>query len=196
VSPARLRLGEWVALAGAVALLVLLALPWYAYDGPATGGEPAQTGLGGLGWALVALVLLAVLTALAFVAATAAERSPMGPIALNVVAVALGVIALLALLVRLVVEPGLGVAAPDGDVGLRAPAWLAPLAALAMLLGAWRALADERTDTAEAREQTERVLRVRGAARPAPPAHSGAASGAPVDAVADPSRPTEPPRFG
>ncbi len=195
MSPARLRVGEWLALAGALALLVLLLLPWYAYEGPATGREPAETGLGGLGWVLAALVLLAVLTTLAFVAATAAEHSPSGPIALNVVAVAIGTLALLALLVRLVVEPGLGVEAPDGDVGLRAAAWLAPLATLVMLAGAWRAMADERTDTAQAREQTERVLRVRGAARPAPPARSGAAAGAPADAVADPARPADGSRF-
>jgi hypothetical protein len=195
MSLARLRAGEWLALAGALALLVLLLLPWYAYDGRATAGEPAETGLAGLGWALVALVLLAALTTLAFVAATAAEHSPTAPLALNVVAVAVGTLALLALLARLVVEPGLGVEAPDGDVGLRAPAWLAPVATLAMLAGAWRAMADERTDAPAAREQTERVLRVRGAARPAPPRHSGAAAGAPADAVADPARPSEPPRF-
>jgi len=189
VTLARLRPGEWLALSGAVALVVLLLLPWFAYDGPPTGTAPTETGIGGLGWAIVAVVLLAVLAVLAFVAATAAEHSPEAPIALNVVAVALGLVAVLVLAARLVIEPGLGVGASDAQVGLRLPAWLGLAAAVAMVVGAWRAMADERTDTAQAREQTMRVLRVRGAPRPAPPAHSGAAAGAPGDAVADPARP-------
>jgi len=186
---ARLRQGEWLALTGAVALVVLLGLPWFAYEGPPTGAAPTETGIGGLGWAVVAVLLLAVLAVLAFVAATAAERSPEAPIALNVVAVALGLVAVLVLAARLVIEPGLGVGASDAQVALRPAAWLGLAAAATMLVGAWRAMADERTDTAEAREQTARVLRVRGAPRPAPPAHSGASAGAPADPVADPARP-------
>ena len=38
---------------------------------------------------------------------------------------------------------------------------------LGVIAGAWRALADERTDSAVSLRQTERVLAVRGAAAPA-----------------------------
>jgi hypothetical protein len=40
---------------------------------------------------------------------------------------------------------------------------------VAIIAGAWRALADERTGSTISLRQTERVLAVRGAARPAPP---------------------------
>jgi hypothetical protein len=40
---------------------------------------------------------------------------------------------------------------------------------LAILAGAWRTLADERLGAGDSLRQTERVLAVRGAARPAPP---------------------------
>jgi hypothetical protein len=177
----RLRAGEWTALAGALALLVLLPLRWYALNGPAGGGRPSETGLGGLGWLVVLVVALAVLLALALVAATAAERSPTAPMALAVLTVPVGALAVLVLAARLVAEPGLGVEAPDARVDLRWPAWLAPLAAGLLVAGAWRAMADERTDTPEARAQTERVLRVRGTPRPAPPRRAG------VSAPADPA---------
>ena len=68
--------------------------------------------------------------------------------------------------VRLVAEPGLGVERVGwGRVAWPASRWRA----LAILLGAWRALADERTDTPEAVAQTERALSVRGAPRAVPP---------------------------
>ncbi len=71
--------------------------------------------------------------------------------------------------VRLIAQPGLGVDASDAEVALRWPAWAGLAGAVAILAGAWIALADERTDTALARAQTERVLSVRGEARPVPP---------------------------
>jgi hypothetical protein len=40
---------------------------------------------------------------------------------------------------------------------------------LGIVAGAWRSMADERTDAAASLRQTERVLAVRGAPRPAPP---------------------------
>jgi hypothetical protein len=58
-------------------------------------------------------------------------------------------------------------------VDVRWPAWLGLAGAVAILLGAWRALADERTGTPQAIAQTERALAVRGEPRPVPPPRDG-----------------------
>jgi hypothetical protein len=94
----------------------------------------------------------------------------------------------LVIAVRLIAQPGLGVEASNADVEVELPALLGLIAAIGMVVGNARAMADERTDTEEAREQTEAVLRVRGAPRPAPPRDNRAGPGRP-DAVADPAQP-------
>jgi hypothetical protein len=131
----RLRSGELVAVAGAVAAAVALVLE-------------------GFGWLVLVPLVAALALALALGAATVAERTPALPLALGVLTVPWGLLAVLATLVEAIAEGGL--------------AWLALGGAAAILLGAWRALADERTDTAESRAQTERALAVRGAPREAP----------------------------
>ena len=75
-----------------------------------------------------------------------------------------GLLAVLTIVVRLIAQPG-----PNAEVSVRWPAYLGLAGALAILAGAWRALADERTGSAHARAQTERALSVRGAPRPVPP---------------------------
>jgi RND superfamily putative drug exporter len=113
---------------------------------------------------------LAVLLVLAMLVATVTERSPALPVALAVLGVPIGAAAVAVVALRLVAEPGLGVGASDAEVAVRLPAFLGLVAAAALLAGDWIALADDRTDTPEAREQAQRVLAVRGAPRPAPPA--------------------------
>jgi hypothetical protein len=154
-----LRSGEIVAALGAVALLVASFLAWYT-----TGGGTGESAWSGLGWLALIPLVVAILLGLALVVATAAERTPAIPLALAVAAVPWGLLAALTIVVRLIAQPG-----ANAEVSVRWPAYLGLAGALAILVGAWRALADERTDTAEARAQTERALAVRGQPRPAPP---------------------------
>jgi hypothetical protein len=81
------------------------------------------------------------------------------------ICVAVAALTALYLLFRIAVnEPG-----PDAgsDIGLAAYLGLALVVGCGA--GAWRALADERTGSSASLRQTERVLAVRGAPRPAPP---------------------------
>jgi hypothetical protein len=81
------------------------------------------------------------------------------------VTVAIGTLTLLYLLVRVRIdEPGVN-ALVSVDLG----AYRGLLGVVAMVGGAWRGLADERTASAISLRQTERVLAVRAAARSAPP---------------------------
>jgi len=156
----RLRAGEIVAGLGALALLVALFLDWF--ETPDSGGR--ETGWASLGWLALVPLVVTIALALALVVATIAERTPALPLALGVMTVPSALLAVLAIVVRLIAQPG-----PNAEVTVRWPAYLGLAAAIAILAGAWRALADERTDTAEARAQTERALSVRGTPRPVPP---------------------------
>jgi len=185
----RLRSGEALALAGAIALLVLLCLNWFDLRSGVADLRANRSGIGGLGWFPVLLCLIAIALAFATAFMTATQRSPALPIGLTVLTVAFSIIALVVLVVRTVLlQPGLGVEAGNDRVDLLWPAYFGLLAALALAVGAWRAMGDERTDASEAREQTEDVLRVRGAPRPAPPRAAPAATSPPTprDALADP----------
>ena len=87
-----------------------------------------------------------------------------------VVTIGIGTLALLYLLYRVGIdEPG-----RNALVSVDAGAYLGLLCLLAILAGAWRTLADERKDSAISLRQTERVLAVRGPARPPPPARDPA----------------------
>jgi len=177
----RLRSGEIVAGLGAVALIVALFLDWFEQPLPvfrridpgdavdAVGISPpwVDSGWGSLGWLALVPIVVAVLCGLALVLATLAERTPVLPLAIGVMTVPWALLAILAILVRLMFQPG-----DDAHVDVRWATYLGLAGALAILLGAWRALADERTDTPEAIAQTERALSVRGAPRPAPPLDS------------------------
>jgi hypothetical protein len=155
----RLRSGEIVALLGALLLLVTLFLDWFGLAGHA-----ADSGWGGLGWLALVPLVVTIMLGLALVVATVAGRTPALPLALGVLTVPWALLAVLAIIVRLIAQPG-----PDADVDVRWPAYLGLAGVVAVLLGAWRAIGDERTNTAEARAQTERALSVRGTPRPVPP---------------------------
>ena len=152
----RLRSGELATAAGAVGLAVVLFADWF-------GGRS--------GWSTMTvgrvLLVLTILLAAALVAVTLAARAVSTATSTAVVTIAIGTLALLYLLYRVGIdEPG-----RNALVGVEAGAYLGLLCVLAILGGAWRSLADERTESPISRHQTERVLAVRGAARPAPPAH-------------------------
>ena len=165
VTPSRLRAGELVAGSGAVILAVSLLLPWY--DVAAPGAH--ESGLRAVGWPVAIVLVLAVLVGLGLVVTTLTEVTPARPLAFGVVAVPLGLLAILVVIFRLVAEPGLGVGASDREVAVEWPAFAGPVGSIAIVVGAWIALADERTGTALSRAQTERALAVRGAPRAVPP---------------------------
>ncbi len=81
------------------------------------------------------------------------------------IAVGGAAVVLLYLVYRIAInEPG-----PDAGNAIGLGAYLGFLCVLGCAAGAWRSLGDERTTAPASLRQTERVLAVRGASRPAPP---------------------------
>jgi hypothetical protein len=121
----RLRLGELLALAGAICVIVSLFEPWY------------ENSLGKLsawdtfGPALV-LLIAAAAAALGLV-----ERSTALPVAAGVWSTLFGVIAVIAAIVRVLERP-------EHATSLCAGAWLALAGAILMLVGSWQSMRDER----------------------------------------------------
>jgi uncharacterized membrane protein HdeD (DUF308 family) len=126
----RLRMGELLALAGAICLIVSLLEPWY--EGPL--GQLDAWDTFGPG---IVLLLAALSAALAMALSALTERSPALPVSTAVWSVLLGLIGLIAAIVRVIERP-------DHASSLCVGAWLALAGALAILLGAWLALRDER----------------------------------------------------
>jgi hypothetical protein len=130
MSPRRMRAGELLALAGAIGLIVALALPWY---------ENAQGRLSA--WATfgpaVALLILAAASALALTVATLTERSTALPVAAAVWGTLLGFLGTVAAVVRLLERPA-------HSFSLCSGAWLALVGALMVMVGSWLSMRDER----------------------------------------------------
>jgi hypothetical protein len=141
VSLRRLRLGELLALAGALCVIVSVFLPWYER---AT-GTPSERATGTLsawdtfGPATVVLLAAAV-AALGLAVSTVAERSTALPVAAAVWSTLLAILALIAAVVRLLERP-------DHASSTGAGAWLALAGAVAMLAGSWQSMRDERGGT-------------------------------------------------
>ncbi|MFI4985441.1 MAG: hypothetical protein ACHQAV_05585 [Solirubrobacterales bacterium] len=135
MSVRRLRVGELLALAGAVCVIVSLFEPSYE---DAAGKLDAWDTFG------PAVVLLIVAAAAALVLALSAltERSVALPVAAGVWSVALGLAAVIAAVVRVLERP-------DHATSLCAGAWLALAGAAAIFAGAWQSLRDERTSMYE-----------------------------------------------
>jgi uncharacterized membrane protein len=127
----RLRLGELLALAGAICLIVALTLPWYEN----TQGKLSAWATFGVA---VALLILATAGALTLVVATVAERSTAIPVAAAVWSTLFGLAGTVAAIVRLLERP-------DHATELCAGAWLALIGALVVLVGSWQSMRDERT---------------------------------------------------
>ncbi len=159
MDPRRLRSGELLSAAGAIGLAVVLFIDWF-------GGQS--------GWSTLTvgrvLLVLTIALALTFVFITLSARAVSMATSSATVTVAFGSLTLLYLLFRVGLdEPGVN-ALVSVDLG----AYLGVLGVVAIIIGAWRAIADERAGSAISLKQTERVLAVRGAARPAPPARDAA----------------------
>lgn len=149
-----LRSGELVTGLGAAGLAVVMFVSWF-------GGRSAWETL------TVGRVLLVLTIALATTVVVITLRRRAVSMAMSAATVTVGVatLTLLYLLYRVGIdEPG-----RNGLVSIDAGAYLGVACVLLILAGAWRTLADERTGAATSLRQTERVLAVRGAPRPAPP---------------------------
>jgi hypothetical protein len=126
----RLRVGELLALAGAICLIVSLFVR--SYEGP-TGTLNAWSTFG----PGVALELAAICAALATVLGALTERSTALPVSTAVWCVLLGLIAVVAALVRALERP-------DHATEVCYGVWLALAGAVLILVGAWVVLRDER----------------------------------------------------
>jgi hypothetical protein len=172
VSLGRLRSGELLAGAGALALLVLLFLDWFQpvlnRRVTETSGQLVEPALNTSGWAALGWLLLVLLAALVLLAGwlvvATATRAPVSrQMAAAVLTASFGAVVLVILVLRVtVLQPGLGAGLPDEAVAVKLPAYLGLVALAALVVGAWRAIADERTD---ARESAYTLP----PARPAPP---------------------------
>jgi len=127
----RLRAGELLALIGASCVIVGLFLRNYE-----NAGGPL-TGLDTFGPAL-ALMLVAAVGALGLVLATVTERSSAIPVAAAVWTTLLGSIAVIAAVIRVLERPQHATQVCVGS-------WLALGGSVAILVGAWLSLRDERT---------------------------------------------------
>jgi hypothetical protein len=131
MSPRKVRGGELLALVGAACVLVSLFVPYYEGRGSGKLNGWDTFGPG------VALLLAATASALCLLVATLTERSTALPVAATAWTSLLGFGGVIAALVRLFERP-------EHATSVCAGAWLALVGALAILLGAWYAMRDER----------------------------------------------------
>jgi uncharacterized membrane protein len=127
----RLRPAEWLLTAAAVALVVALFLPWYAVEGLESTGWRAFT-------VVDVILMLCAIVALVAVVLQGTQRSPALPVVSSVAATWAGILATVLVVVKLL-DPPL-----DGSVSLRAGAWVGLGATVALVLGGWWAMRDER----------------------------------------------------
>jgi predicted membrane channel-forming protein YqfA (hemolysin III family) len=130
IDPRRLRPGELWALLGAVLLAVALFEPWFQFSG---GRQDAWNAL----TATAIVAAIAVIGALARVATTLTQRSPSLPLAAAVCTAVLAFIATVLIAIAAASPPG---AASERCFGL----WLGLAGVVALLVGAWLSLRDER----------------------------------------------------
>jgi hypothetical protein len=130
VSLRRLRVGELVALAGSILVIVALTRPWY--ESPLGNLDAWDTFGPG-----VVLIIAALCAGMAMVFSALTERTTALPVAIAVWCVPLGLLAVIASAVRVLERP-------DHATGLCAGAWLALVGSALILVGAWLALRDER----------------------------------------------------
>jgi hypothetical protein len=155
----RLRSGELLAGAGAVALFVLLFFDWFGpqiqrriteTSGHVVGPELHLSGWTSLGWLMVLLVLVVLVLAAWLVFSTTVDVAVSQPVTAAVVAGAVSAVVFAALVVRVTIaQPGLGTGTPDALVGVKLPAYLGLAAMAAIVAGAWISMGDERTDSPE-----------------------------------------------
>jgi hypothetical protein len=127
----RLRIGELMAMVGAVCVIVALTLPWYEN----LEGKLDAWDTFGLG---VVLLIFSAAAALVLVLATITERSTALPVAAAVWSTLFGVVAVVAAIVRVLERP-------HNATSLCAGAWLALAGGVLIAAGSWESMRDERT---------------------------------------------------
>jgi carbon starvation protein CstA len=130
----RVRIGEIVAGAAGVLLLVSMFLGWYTVSGR----DDSLTAWGAFGFVDVLLAVVALL-GIALALSQVVGRGPALPVALGVITTTLGLAGTLLLLYRIVNQPG-----PNDAIGVSTGAYLGLVAGLGVFLGAWLSLSDER----------------------------------------------------
>jgi hypothetical protein len=194
----RLRRGEIVAAASALALFVVMFLSWYGTAGVTAQQEKLIAAGGGdttaSAWqsydVLDFYLLLVVVAALVLALLTATERSPALPVGASVITTVLAALGVLLVLVRILDQPG-----PNDAVSVKYGAWLGLASTAGILVGALLSLREEASApvAAEARAAVA-ALEPRPAPPPAgssPPA--GESSPPPGEATPPPGESTPPP---
>jgi hypothetical protein len=138
----RLRLGEWVAAAGGVVLIGSLFSTWYGTS-VSVGDSGLELRVGFSAWELfdlldVVLVLIG-LTAIALAVLQATRDSPAMPVGAGVLTVVLGALGAILVAYRIIDQPG-----PNELIEVRAGAWVGLAAALAITVGGWESIRNER----------------------------------------------------
>lgn len=160
----RLRIAEWIVLAGAIGLIVTLSMDWYALDDfDRSTPVISTTGWAALGWLTLALLVVCIAVGLLLFALLAAGARDAYTLPPGVVLVVLGLPALLVLLVDVTLQPGLGAGLPNDAVRLEPVGCLGIAFAFLLVGGGLASVRDERVTG------PERFYR-RPPARPAPPA--------------------------
>jgi cytochrome b561 len=141
----RLRLGEKIAAAGAIALAVcMFGLPWYGLTGQLqrtlsnVGASTSVDGWNGLTinrW----LMLVTILVALSLGVVQGLLRAPALPVSLSVIATVLGIITSLVLIDRVLIDTPFSSPSIETKFG----AYLGLLSALVLTYGAGRSLREE-----------------------------------------------------
>ncbi len=141
----RLRRGELVAgVSGALLLVFMFALSWYAVNGTLArtlavlGGRTSFDGWDGLSH-LRYLLLVTAIAAIALAYFQAAERAPAIPVTLGVIVTVLGGLSVLALIYRVLINP------PGGGTGLdqQPGAYLGLLATIGIAYGGYASIRAE-----------------------------------------------------
>jgi hypothetical protein len=152
MSLSRLRLGEWLALIGALGLLVTLFLDWFGLTATVhvIGGGREQSGWAGLGWVIGVLLAVTIAGGVATALTTALRQTPAWSVSAAVLTAPLGAVVFVVLLLRIVLfQPDLGAGLPNALVDVNAVAYLGLLFCALIPIGAFLALRDERTGAPE-----------------------------------------------
>ena len=141
----RVRIGEWIAGASGVALLVFMFFTWYGAepkraDDAKVGGKAEQTAWEAFSVLDILLALTAAM-AIVLVVVTATQRTPAIPIALVSMTALVAVFAFAWLAIRVAAPP-----APEGsnlEITRNGPLWLGLAALAGILAGALAGMRDE-----------------------------------------------------
>ena len=139
----RVRIGEVVAGAAGVVLLVAMFLDWYSVTPEVLFGAQDRQVRGVDAWGAFSVVdILMAIVALLGIALAVSQvigRGPALPVALGVITTTLALAGTLLVLYRILNQPG-----PNDLISVEAGAYAGLLASLGVFLGAWLSLSDER----------------------------------------------------